>query len=131
MSERARYWRRVVAEWKRSKLSQAAFCREHDFKPVTFGWWKRKLVGTTGKKRQDRSNTRRAPETKHVLLKPATTTADFVEMPLGHSCVPNGQDAVPPAGYEVVLPGGPMIRLPHDFDPARVTRLVLALQPSC
>jgi hypothetical protein len=52
-------------------------------------------------------------------------------MPLDHSWVPNGQDAVPPAGYEVVLPGGATIRLPHDFDPDRVTRLVLALQPSC
>ncbi len=138
MSERARYWRRVVAEWKRSGLSQAAFCREHDIKPVTFGWWKRKLVGVAERKRLDRSHAKRASEMKNVLLKPVTATAGFVEVPLGqsrstgHALVPPaGHGVAPPSGYEVVLPGGPTIRLPHNFDPDRVTRLVLALRSPC
>ena len=131
MTERGRYWRDVVRAWQRSGLSQAAFCREHDIKAVSFGWWKRKLVGTAGMRRQGRGGTSRTSEKKYASPKTGSATARFVEMPLDHSCVPNGQDAAPPAGYEVVLPGGPTIRLPHDFDPDRVTHLVLALQPSC
>jgi len=34
-------------------------------------------------------------------------------------------------GYEVVLPGGVGLRLPDDFDPQRVARLVQALVAAC
>jgi len=131
MTDRGRYWRDVVRAWQRSGLSQAAFCREHDIKAVSFGWWKRKLVGTVGTRHRGRGDTSRTSKTKYASPKTGNATAQFVEMPLDHSCMPNGQDAVLPAGYEVVLPGGPTIRLPHDFDPDRVKRLVLALQSSC
>jgi hypothetical protein len=131
MTDRGRYWRDVVRTWKQSGLSQAAFCRKHGIKPVTFGWWKRKLVGTAGTRRQCRGGTSRTSGKKYASAKTGSVTARFIEMPLDHSCVPNGQGAMPPAGYEVMLPDGPMIRLPHDFDPDRVERLVLALQSSC
>lgn len=156
MTDRGKYWRDVVRAWQRSGLSQAAFCRERDIKPVSFGWWKRKLVGAAGKKyerdraagkkRQGRGSTHRASEKKHISRKSASVAARFVEMPLDHPAStgqdllrtvgqhvvpPNGYSTVPPVGYEVVLPGGATIRLPYDFDPERVTRLVLALQSSC
>ena len=43
MSERARYWQRLLAAWEKSGLSQAEFCRRRKVKAVNFGWWKRKL----------------------------------------------------------------------------------------
>lgn len=41
MSERAAYWRRLLAEWERSGLSQAEFCRRRGLKAVNLAWWKR------------------------------------------------------------------------------------------
>ncbi len=42
MSDRARYWQRLVTAWGKSGLSQAEFCRRREVKAVNFGWWKRK-----------------------------------------------------------------------------------------
>jgi len=44
MSERAVYWRRLLADWERSGLSQAEFCRRRGVKAVTFAWWKSRLA---------------------------------------------------------------------------------------
>jgi hypothetical protein len=43
VSERAVYWQRLLADWERSGLSQAEFCRRRGVKAVTFAWWKRRL----------------------------------------------------------------------------------------
>ncbi len=44
MTEQARFWQRHLDRWERSGVSQAAFCRRHGLKAVTFGWWKQELA---------------------------------------------------------------------------------------
>jgi hypothetical protein len=33
--------------------------------------------------------------------------------------------------YEIVLPGGRVLRVPGDFDPAHVARLIEAVESTC
>ena len=44
LTSRARYWQEQVGEWRRSDLTQAAFCQQHDLNAGTFCWWKRQLA---------------------------------------------------------------------------------------
>jgi len=38
-----RHWQQHIESWRKSELSQAAYCREHQLKPHRFSYWKRKL----------------------------------------------------------------------------------------
>ncbi len=111
MSERAAFWRQVLADWEASGLSQAEFCRQQDLKAVTFAWWKRRLKGSAG--------------ARSASGAPAAQSAGrsaFVELALP------ARGAV---GYELVLPGGACLHLPVDFDPERIARLVQVLAAAC
>jgi hypothetical protein len=116
MSDRARYWQRLVTAWEKNGLSQAEFCRRRKVKAVNFGWWKRKLESISkshpGASRSGSSRTG---------LSPRSAKPRFVEFRMA--------DVAAPA-YEVVLRGGRMIRLPQNFDPAVVAQLVVAVE-SC
>lgn len=136
MSDRARYWRQLVSAWEESGLSQADFCRRRRIKAVTFGWWKRKLRGT-GRKRRRRVHrgagkpwTRRDVGFVEVALPGGVLAADSVGS--ASSNVPRTRIASPigPSRYEIALSGGRVIRLPQDFDPAVVSRLIAVVE-SC
>ena len=125
MSDRAMYWQRLLAEWARSGLSQAEFCRRRGIKAVNLAWWKRRLKGT-----DDAGGGRPARQPSRAGRK------GFVEVALrrGSSSVPALRTSfLVPASvrYELMLPGGVGLRLPDDFDPERVARLVQALAATC
>jgi hypothetical protein len=110
MSERAAYWQRLLGEWEQSGLSQAEFCRRRGLRAVNLAWWKRRLRGSPGRPRGGRQRVTRS-----------AGHAAFVELALPSHPVRGG------LGYELVLPSGVGLRLPADFDPERVARLVQAL----
>ncbi len=114
MSERAAYWRRLLGAWEQSGLSQAEFCRRRGIKAVNLAWWKRRLRGSLGTPRAGRQRGTRS-----------VGRAAFVELTLPSHPVRGGW------GYELVLPSGACLRLPGDFDPERVARLVQALAAAC
>jgi hypothetical protein len=127
MSDRAKYWQRLVAAWEESGLSQAEFCRRRDVSAGSFAWWKRRLGGTAkqARKRVGR-NADRSPSRKH---------ANFAEVALPKSAFPVDSTPAPAtpvemSGYEIALNGGRVIRLPHNFDPVVVAQLVGAME-SC
>jgi len=109
MTERARYWADQVAGWQRSGLSQAEFCRQQGLKGGTFAWWKRQL----GKRGGQRPNRRG---------RPAKASERFVEVRLA------GLSSA--SAYEVVLARGRSIRVPSQFDPQILSRLITAVE-SC
>lgn len=113
MSERAAYWRRLLGAWERSGLSQAEFCRRRGIKAVNLAWWKRRLRGSPGMPRAGRRGGMRSAQ-----------RAAFVELALPSHPAPGGW------GYELVWPSGACLRLPGEFDPERVARLVQALAAS-
>jgi len=45
--EKPSFWQSQVSSWRRSRLSQAQFCRDHNLKVRDFGYWKRKLSWTS------------------------------------------------------------------------------------
>jgi hypothetical protein len=116
MSDRARYWQRLVAAWAKSGLSQAEFCRRRKVKAVNFGWWKRKLESTSiPHPRTGRSSSNRTAASAR-LAKP-----QFVEFRMPNAAA---------SAYEIVLRGDRVIRLPQQFDPAVIAQLVVAVE-SC
>ncbi len=117
MSDRARYWQRLVAAWEKSGLSQAEFCRRRKVKAVNFGWWKRKL----GSMSKSHPGTGRSGSTR-TGSSPRSAKPQFVEFRM--------TDAAGASAYEVVLRSGRVLRLPQDFDPAVVAQLVVAVE-SC
>jgi hypothetical protein len=42
-------WRKHVAVWQRSGLSQAKYCRRHNLRPSYFSWWKIELARRDGR----------------------------------------------------------------------------------
>jgi transposase len=106
MTERARYWRRWLVRWNRSGLTQTEFCRRHGLKLANFAWWKRRLTLRIGAG-TSRSEARSA------------SAAKFVEVAL---------PAERASGYEVVLSGGRVVRVPDEFDAESVSRLISAVE---
>jgi hypothetical protein len=125
MSERAAYWRRLLAEWERSGLSQAEFCRRRGIKAVNLAWWKRRLKGTDdvgGERRVHQPGRAGRNGFVEVALSRGSASVSALRAP---SSVPTSDR------YELVLPGGACLRLPDDFDPERVARLVQAVVAAC
>lgn len=59
-------WRRRLSEWKRSGLSQAAFCRRHGLREQQFSWWKQRL----GSRRPARTATKAKVAPKSAAFVP-------------------------------------------------------------
>lgn len=114
MSERAAYWQRLLGAWEQSGLSQAEFCRRRGLKAVNLAWWKRRLRGSPGTPRAGRQRRMRS-----------AGRAAFVELALP------SHPGCGRLGYELVLPSGACLRLPDDFDPEQVARLVQVLAAAC
>jgi hypothetical protein len=123
--QRAAYWRQLLGAWEQSGLSQAEFCRRRGLKAVNLAWWKRCLKGTadTGDGRRARRPCRAGRNGfVEVALQRGSSSAAALR---ASSLVPVSDR------YELVLPGGVGLRLPDDFDPERVARLVRAVTAAC
>lgn len=132
MTDRAKYWQRMLTTWEASGLTQAEFCRRRGLKAVTFAWWKRQLVGPTGRGGRGGRGRRAGRKACSVQSK-----SSFIEVSLpggeatGQSMQGAGSGADPSeAGYEVALPCGTSIRLPADFDVDKASQLIQAAR-SC
>jgi hypothetical protein len=125
MSERAAYWQRLLTQWERSGLSQAEFCRQRGIKAVNLAWWRRRLRatdGAAGRPRERRASRAVRRGFVEVALSRGSASVSALRVP---SSVPTSDR------YELVLPGGVGLRLPDDFDPERVARLVRELIAAC
>ena len=121
MTQQARYWQQHLDRWARSGLSQAAFCRRHGLKAVTFGWWKRRLpTGRTHIRRRgtDAGRASSVPR-RRDFVEVAITSAGMAEAAMTSAGL---------AAYEVVLSRGVVLRLPADFDPDRVSQLMAVVE---
>ena len=133
-TERARYWQGLLARWRGSGLTQAAFCRRHGVNQFTFSGWKGKLAaagvrmesGSAGKVNGGRPGARRTvgmADCRHHEGQGHGTAGRFVEVQLTQPAAS--------LGYEVVLSRGRVIRVPEQFDPDAVCRLIVAVESSC
>ena len=100
---RSRYWREedaraVLAVYRASGQALKTFCRGHDVGVRRLRWWRERLP------REDAA---------------AESAPRFVPVHVA----PSGG----PASFEVVLPGGSLIRIGADFDGAVLRRLLAVL----
>ena len=98
------HWRRCLQLWQQSDLTVREFCDRHHLAEGSFYAWRRQL--------QQRD----------------TAVAAFVSVHV----VPDEQPQ-PASPLEVVVPGGRCVRVPNDFDPATLRRLLAILEeaPPC
>ncbi len=45
-TEKERFWRKKISEWKRSEISKEQFCRKNDLSFHSFGYWYSKIRKT-------------------------------------------------------------------------------------
>lgn len=95
------FWREVVAEWRRSGLSMAAFCRERELVPTTFYTWRRRV-------------------------EPANGDEAFVPVHVVASSGPDDERCEP--SLEVVVAGGRRVMVREDFDSETLQRVIMALE---
>ena len=114
-----RDWRRTMADHARSGLSISAFCRREGLTPHTFRWWRQELgrrdrLGTT-----DGADQAPSPSTGLALH------SAFVPVQV----VPDAPGPVPErCPIEIVLPGGPTVRVTRGFDPPTLDAILSVLE---
>lgn len=113
-------WRRVLAEQERSGLSVAEFARRRGVSAGSLGWWRYVARRRAAERRgtQIRATGRRVKRGRFVEVRLAPERRG-----LGAS--------VAGASFEVVTPGGCMVRVPVHFDADVLRRLLTVLGASC
>ena len=101
--ERERRWRRHLAGWQASGLSQAAYCRQQGLTQNDFSWWKRELA------RRDQSTVRVPAAFVPVRISPPHATAAAF-------------------GFELSLRDGRVLRFDGCVDPAALGAVVRVLE---
>ena len=104
-SPREIHWRRVLDRWKTSGLDGRAFCRREGLSEPSFYAWRRRIgrhaAGSDGPVEAPRPS--RRPESMRLV--PVNMVA-----------------ATSP--FEVILPGGRIVRVASDFDAGALKRLL-------
>ena len=94
------FWRRHIATWQRSGLSQAEYCRRNALPIKSFGYWKRK----SGE----------------------SSTGELNFFPLVVSTLPRSQES---SSLQLTLQGKRFaIEIKEDFSPSLLKKLILSLE---
>ena len=109
-SMRARQMRRVLAHWRRSRLTLREFGEKRGIPPSTLSWWRQVF--------------RRANEEEGNSAA-AENAVVFTEVPKP-SNVPRTS-----AVLEIVLPSGHLVRVPAGADTGTLRRVLQALRTTC
>ena len=120
MTERERHWQGLVDECGLSGLSQVEFCRRRGINNGTFCWWKRELFRRAGRRPESGGL-----DTGVAFSEFRSTRRGLAQVGTKVSALPSGAPA-----YELVLANGRSIRLPAQFDPQVLSRLIAAAE-SC
>jgi hypothetical protein len=75
---KAEQWKRLLAQWQKSGMSQAAFCQQEHLNANTFTWWKISLLG---KENLGKPKARRSSQQKKTFV-PVIVEGDSTETPL-------------------------------------------------
>jgi hypothetical protein len=114
-----RYWRKLIQRQGKAGESIARFCSREGVSVHQFHWWRRTLRDrdrqATAKRRVLR------PAFEEVASRSERDATTFVPVRLAFSA------SVP---IEVVHPGGCVVRVPVEFDPPSLRRILAALDPT-
>ena len=82
---KAAFWRRHLAAWRDSGLSQAAYCRRQDISLSSFGYWRGKRDAVPA-----------SPALLPLVVSPVPSSMDRIEVTLPNGLqvrLPSGSDA--------------------------------------
>lgn len=114
-SVRESFWRKMFVRYEASGLTQEAFCRRHSLSIWSFRWWRGRLKG------KGASSGRNGP-------RPGTPRSLPPFLPV--RVVESARRAL--GAFEVELRGGRTVRVPGEFDPEALSRLLAVLEsPAC
>jgi hypothetical protein len=112
-------WRRIIRRHHQTDLPVSAFCRREGLKVANFLWWRREL----NRRDQEKTASSPGPSTKgpsQPLAAPVFLPVHVIEAPLAPP------QSAPP--IEIVLPGGPTVRVPAGFDPRTLGEILAVLE---
>src|SRR5258708_34912950 len=104
---REKLWRRTIRDQQRSGLTVRDFCHREGLKDWTFRWWRQEL---SRRDRQTPAASRGEREGEPTEPAPAFLPVRVTDL---EACAPR---QAPP--IEIVLPTGPIVRVPSGFDPS-------------
>src|SRR3954468_23220449 len=102
---RERFWRRTIRQQQQSGLAVPEFCRREGLKDGAFRWWRQELA------RRDRQTTpasQAEPEGEPTDPAPAFLPVRVADL--------EAISTRPAPPIEIVLNGGPTVRVPPGFD---------------
>jgi hypothetical protein len=124
--QRETHWRKVLAEWSKTGLTQTAFCRERGLSLSAFGWWKGELArrdAERGPKQRAKSHARgsRGKTTGFLPVRVMGSREPGgagERVGIGDGCI----------GLEVVLVNGRRVRVGSDVDDELLAKVVRVLE---
>ena len=114
---REKFWRRAIRDQQRSGLSVRDFCRREGLKDWTFRWWRQELA------RRDRQPSA-APRDRGDP-EPNEAPPAFLPVRVADLEVVPPRPAPP---IEIVLPNGPIVRVPTGFNPSTLGHVLAVLE---
>jgi len=123
--ERARYYRELIREAQRTGQPLSVVEAAHGLTPGRISRWRYEQKGRKLKTPKPRAKTSSKQVTAQASQTPRLVPVRVVE----EQVKPASHEAR--GSYEVLLCGGRTLRLPADFDRARVVALVAALESAC
>ena len=114
---REKFWRRAIRDQQRSGLSVRDFCRREGLKDWTFRWWRQELVR---RDRQPSAAPRGGGDAEPTEAPPAFLPVRVADLEV----VPSR----PAPPIEIVLPDGPIVRVPTGFNPSTLGHIMAVLE---
>ena len=114
---REKFWRQTVRRQELSGLAVPDFCRREGLKDWTFRWWRQELAR---RDQQPSAAPRREPEGEPTEAAPAFLPVRVVDL---EAVAPR-----PAPPIEIVLPTGPIVRVPSGFDPHTLGHVLAVLE---
>jgi len=125
-SDRVEHWEGVVADWRASGLTRAAYCRQHSLNYQTMASWARRLEKSGVTRSRRTPGTRRSSQAV-ATVGSAESTSRGTETSFLEVSLPATTRRAP---YEIVLGHDRSIRFGADFDADVLTQLIRAVE-SC
>lgn len=121
-TERSRYWRRMIAAWETSGLTQAEFCRRRQVSASAFHWWRGEL-----RKRSRRDEESGSPPSRRKTNNRKSNAAAFIPVVIKQEEDRRTEDS----RIELMIPSGHLLRVPRDFHDETLIRLLKAVESAC